>query len=322
MDSFLQTILAGAAGPMLPSAFLFAAVVAVTFGIGLAVQSRGDIRKRATHVGVIDIDLRARDARSPLADSQAASRKLTDYVTRNFVPDDQKQVARLRRQLVQAGYLQPSAVGWYFGARLGLALLLAGLAFAAVGIVPFTVSIEARWIATAGAGLFGYVLPPLHLRKRIGRNRDEHRAGFPDFMDLMVVCADSGLSMESAIDRVGRELAISYPSLSGNLGMAVLEMRAGRTLGEALDHLGERLAIEEARAFATLLQQSEELGSSLTEALRVYSDDMRHQRLSRAEEKAYALPAKLVIPLGLFVFPILLVVTMMPVYIRLKGYGP
>ena len=122
-------------------------------------------------------------------------------------------------------------------------------------------------------------------------------------MDLLVVCADAGLSMEAALDRVGRELADSYRSLCANIHMATLEMRAGRTLSETLDHLADRLGLEEARSFATLLQQSEKLGSSLTEALRVYSDDMRHKRLSRAEEKAYSLPAKLSVPLTLCVFP-------------------
>ena len=103
-----------------------------------------------------------------------------------------------------------------------------------------------------------------------------------------------GLSMEAALDRVGRELGDSYPSLTANIHMTNLEIRAGRTMSEALEHLGDRLGLEEARSFATLIQQSAELGSSITEALRVYSDDMRHKRLSRAEEKAYSLPAKLV----------------------------
>ena len=140
----------------------------------------------------------------------------------------------------------------------------------------------------------------------------------PDFMDLLVVCADAGLSMEAALDRVGRELANSYRSLSANIHMATLEMRAGRTLSETLDHLADRLGLEEARSFATLLQQSEKLGSSLTEALRVYSDDMRHKRMSRAEEKAYSLPAKLSVPLTLCVFPVVIIVILLPVYVRLK----
>ena len=90
-------------------------------------------------------------------------------------------------------------------------------------------------------------------------------------MDLLVVCADAGLSMEAALDRVGRELGMSYPSLSANIHMANLEIRAGRTMTEALEHLGDRLGLDEARSFATLIQQSDELGSSIGDALRVYS---------------------------------------------------
>jgi tight adherence protein C len=137
-------------------------------------------------------------------------------------------------------------------------------------------------------------------------------------MDLLVVCADSGLSMEAALERVGRELGGSYPSLCANLHMTNLEIRAGRTMTEALDHLGDRLGLEEARSFATLIQQSAELGSSITDALRVYSDDMRHKRLSRAEEKAYSLPAKLTIPMMLCIFPVLFVVILLPVIVRLS----
>jgi len=131
------------------------------------------------------------------------------------------------------------------------------------------------------------------------------------------VCADAGLAMEAALDRVGRELGDSYPSLSANAYMTTLEMRAGRTLSEALEHFGDRLGLEEARSFATLLQQSEELGSSLTAALRVYSDDMRHKRMSRAEEKAYSLPAKLAIPMMVCIFPVLFVVILCPVIVRM-----
>src|SRR4029079_8307172 len=97
-------------------------------------------------------------------------------------------------------------------------------------------------------------------------------------MDLMVVCADSGLSMEASLDRVGRELGDSYPSLTANIHMTNLEIRAGKTMTDSLEHFGDRLGLEEARSFATLIQQSAELGSSITDALRVYSDDMRHKR--------------------------------------------
>jgi tight adherence protein C len=124
--------------------------------------------------------------------------------------------------------------------------------------------------------------------------------------------------MEAALDRVGRELGDSYPSLSANIYMTTLEIRAGRPLSEAFEHFAERLGLDEARSFATLLQQSQELGSSLTEALRVYSDDMRHKRMSLAEEKAYSLPAKLSVPLILCIFPVIIVVILLPVYVRVK----
>jgi len=88
-------------------------------------------------------------------------------------------------------------------------------------------------------------------------------------------------------------------------------------MSEALEHLGDRLGIDEARSFATLIQQSAELGSSITDALRVYSDDMRHKRLSRAEEKAYSLPAKLSVPMMVCIFPVLFVVILLPVIVRL-----
>ncbi len=167
------------------------------------------------------------------------------------------------------------------------------------------------------AGVVGYLLPSIYLDRMIAKKRMEHQAGFPDFMDLLVVCADAGLSMEASHDRVGRELGDSYPSLTANIHMANLEIRAGRTMTEALEHFGDRLGLEEARSFATLIQQSDELGSSISDALRVYSDDMRHKRLSRAGEKAYSLPAKLAVPMMVCIFPVLFVVILLPVIVRL-----
>jgi len=172
------------------------------------------------------------------------------------------------------------------------------------------------WLFVMTAGVCGYLAPSLYLDRRVAKRRVEHQLGFPDFLDLMVVCADAGLAMEAALDRVAREVAVSYRSLSANIHITNLEIRAGRTLTEALDHLADRLGLEEARSFANLIQQSEELGSSISNALRVYSDDMRHKRMSRAEEKAYALPAKLTVPMMLCIFPAIFIVILTPVMVR------
>ena len=200
--------------------------------------------------------------------------------------------------------------------KAALSALVIGLATLAFFLIPLEGG-PVFWLWVGVAGTVGYLGPSMYIDKRIRASKAEHQAGFPDFMDLLVVCADAGLSMEASLDRVGRELSDSYPSLTANLHMTNLEIRAGRTMTDALEHLGDRLGIEEARSFSTLIQQSAELGSSITEALRVYSDDMRHKRLSRAEEKAYSLPVKLSLPMMICIFPVLFVVILLPVFVRL-----
>ena len=217
---------------------------------------------------------------------------------------------------MQAGIYNPRAAAYFFFARLILALVLAAAGFFVLPMFHNTGQ-STFWLFVLAGGVCGYLAPTFYLDHRIKRKRQEHRSGFPDLMDLMVVCADAGLAMEASLDRIGRELGNSYPSLSANIHMANLEIRAGRTITEALEHLGDRLGLEEARSFATLIQQSDELGSSISDALRVYSDDMRHKRLSRAEEKAYALPAKLSVPMMVCIFPVLFVVILCPVIVRL-----
>ena len=252
-------------------------------------------------------------ARSLRYSSMRAAQKLVAYTTKHYSSVDSKDMKMLRRRLVQAGIYNPRAVGLFLpGARRCGAL---GLALAAFFILPMFGIVRPRlsfWLFVMVGGVLGYLGPSFYLDRRIKAKRLEHQAGFPDFMDLLVVCADAGLSMEAALDRVGRELGDSYPSLTANIHMANLEIRAGRTMTEALEHLGDRLGLEEARSFATLIQQSDELGSSITDALRVYSDDMRHKRLSRAEEKAYSLPAKLAVPMMVCIFPVLFVVILLP----------
>ena len=147
----------------------------------------------------------------------------------------------------------------------------------------------------------------------------EYRNGFPDFMDLMIVCSDAGMAMEAGIERVSKELAATYPSLSQNLQLVSLELRAGRSLDDALKSLADRLSLDEVRSFATLLQQSKELGTSLSGALRVFSDEMRHKRMSLAEEKAHALPAKMSVPVTVCILPVVLMIAIIPIIVKMTA---
>ena len=307
----------GDSSTMMVSAFVFLSAAALAFGVMAVLQVRLAVKRRAAEIGTTGTSVSADDPRSLRYASKIATQRLIDYTAKHYSGENAGEVKELRRRLIQAGYLDPRAPAFFFFARAVAAIVLSVAAFL---IAPYLLrdSSPAFWPVVLMGGIIGYFAPSIYLSRIISVRQVEHRTGFPDFMDLLVVCADAGLSMESALDRVGRELADSYRSLSANIHMATLEMRAGRTLSETLDHLADRLGLEEARSFATLLQQSEKLGSSLTEALRVYSDDMRHKRMSRAEEKAYSLPAKLSVPLTLCVFPVVIIVILLPVYVRLK----
>ena len=301
---------------LMMSVLVFAATTMLAFGVMAMVRVRGDVKRRTAGL-TLDPGPGEPAGRSLRHASVQATQRLIDYTNRHFSPSGEGDLRRLRRRLIQAGFLDPRAGAFYFLARLVMAVVLTGVA---LFLGPLLVDGKSQmfWPMVWFAAIGGYMTPSLYVSRRISKRRKEHRAGFPDFMDLLVVCADAGLSMEAALDRVGREIADSYPSLSSNIYMTTLEMRAGRTMSEALEQLADRLGLEEARSFATLLQQSEELGSSLTEALRVYSDDMRHKRMSIAEEKAYSLPAKLSVPLILCIFPVIIIVILLPVYVQVK----
>jgi tight adherence protein C len=301
---------------MMLALLVFLTATTIAFGVMATIHARGAVKRRTAGIaeGMGD-DGQPRALRNS---SLKAVQRLLDYTSKHYSTSDRDkgEMKVLRRRMIQAGIFDARAVGYFFVARTALAV---GLAVASFVLVPMIVTLGGPmfWLTVMLGGIIGYVGPSMYVDRRIATRRHEHRAGFPDFMDLLVVCADSGLSMEASLARVGHELADSYPSLGANLHIANLEIRAGRSLTEALEHLGDRLGLDEARSFATLIQQSAELGSSITDALRVYSDDMRHKRLSRAEEKAYSLPAKLSLPMMICIFPVLFVVILLPVFVRL-----
>ena len=301
---------------VLLSLLIFLAAGTLAFAGMAYVRVRGSVKRRTARI----VDERVRqgdDKRSLRYSSLKAVTQLIEYTSKHYVGGNEENMRVVRQRMVQAGIYDPRGGCLLLrrAHRTGSPARDRRLHFLAGFLHP--TSGTGGWLMALVGGIAGYIGPSMYIDKRISTRKDEHRRGFPDFMDLLVVCADSGLSMEASLERVGRELGESYPSLCTNIHMTNLEIRAGRNLKEALEHFGGRLALEEARAFATLINQSIDLGSSITDALRVYSDDMRHKRLSRAEEKAYALPAKLSLPMMVCIFPVLFVVILLPVYVKL-----
>ncbi len=311
MDS--ATTILGQDAPLMLSILIFLATGTLAFAVMLGIRAREAVRRRAVRVGLDEGSAGGR--RSLRFSGLKAAQKLIDYTTQHYSAADSGDMKVLRQRLVAAGIYDPHAAAYYFLTRAIGAVALAIGAYFGLSMLDFQGKMS-FWLLIIAGGGFGYMAPTVYIDRRIAARRREHQAGFPDFMDLLVVCADAGLAMEAALDRVGRELGVSYPSLAANIHMANLEIRAGRTMTEALNHLGDRLGLDEARSFATLIQQSDELGSSISDALRVYSDDMRHKRLSRAEEKAYSLPAKLAVPMMVCIFPVLFIVILCPVIVR------
>lgn len=302
-------------GSMLLALLVFLAVGTMTFAVMALVRARGAVKRRTMGIGD---EAPSKSSRSLRYSSLKAITHLIEYTTKHYSGTNNDTMKVLRTRLIRAGIYDSRGIAFFFIARTALAVGLAAVLFL---LLPLVVGYGGSffWLMVIVGGIAGYVGPSMYIDRRIAARIIEHRSGFPDLMDLLVVCADSGLSMEASLERVGRELGDTYPSLTANIHVTNLEIRAGRSLKDALERFADRLALDEARSFATLINQSIDLGSSITEALRVYSDDMRHQRLSRAEEKAYALPAKLALPMMACIFPVIFVVILLPVFIRVHN---
>lgn len=218
----------------------------------------------------------------------------------------------LRRRLRQAGLQSASAVVWFYGLRAVLMIVLTPLVLVGATILANGVSPPIAIVAGAiGAGL-GYIFPSFLLDFRVNNLKREYQEGFPDVLDLLVICVESGLGVEAGLARICDELGESFPNLRKILTLTLMEVRAGRDRAEAFRDLGMRLGIPEAVSFGRLVVQTEELGSSIAQTLRIAADEMRVRRITRAEEYAMSLPVRLVVPLGIFVFPGILVVTLLP----------
>ncbi|GAC1425111.1 MAG: type II secretion system F family protein [Burkholderiaceae bacterium] len=227
---------------------------------------------------------------------------------------------RLRSTLIHAGFFNQDGVVIYTIGKwvlLGLFPLTGAVVLANLGRSDALTKITAMFVLL----MIAYFLPRAFLSRRQRWLQDKYRVTFPDVLDMLVVCVNAGLSLDAALNRVTQEFGPENAELRANLDLMAGEMRAGRSSVEALKDCAERLGLPEAMSLATLLQQSIELGTDVATSLTTFSDEMRDKRMSRAEEKAAALPPKLTLPLGLFIFPVVLIVVLTPVVLRIIRSG-
>jgi len=227
------------------------------------------------------------------------------------MPKTREKQSGVRQSLARAGIYSPSAVKLVTGCKvifLGLGLVVGYVVGVAADLLLLGVSF---------GGLIGYLLPVLWLRRRIMMNQRDLTYGLADALDLMVVCVESGLTVDAAMQRVGQELSLVHPALSRELGIAHMETRVGLARTEALRNLGNRTGNAAVQSLVAMLVQADRFGTSIAQALRIHADTLRQNRQFAAEEMAAKASVKMTFPLVLFVFPATFIILAGPSVIKM-----
>jgi tight adherence protein C len=227
-------------------------------------------------------------------------------------PDDEEELSKTRLMLLRAGYGHKDAVRTLTAAQflLGLGMLAAGAVYTL--LLAGEMSSFNMFLYTVLPGAVGYYAPKYWLQKRVAKRQEEIQDGFPDALDLLLVCVEAGQSLDQSIVRMAKEIEPSYPALSQEFITVAQEMKAGKDKPDVLRSMAERCDLNDITSFVTVLIQSASFGTSIAEALRVYADEMRDKRVMRAEEKANVLPTKLTVGTMMFCVPPLLIILIGP----------
>lgn len=301
------------AGPII-LAVVFLTVVLAVYAIGSLVTSRDPVQHRL--VGdAVDTEVVTPNLRRDRDSSFWASMVRT--IENHGFPMNEKARTAMRMRMYQAGFTRPSAVAIHYilrfviaiGAPIGFLLLLPSIA-------P-DMSVKKIFMWTGVVTFMAIFLPRLYVSHRIDKRKLFYTEAFPDALDMLVVCVEAGLALDAAIARVGEKIARAHPLLAEQFAMVSLELRAGKSRMDALRNMAERVDIDELNSFITLLIQSDQLGTSMAQTLRVYAEEMRIKRMLRAEEMAHKLPVKLVVPLVTCILPAMITAVLLPAMIRI-----
>lgn len=249
-------------------------------------------------------------------DDATRGQRLLERLGRGLTPSSIAKRESTADKLALLGYRRPQDLRLFFGLKLvvGVALPLLTMGFNLVtGLFP-TDSTLALILASFGLGL---ILPDYMLAKKVRQRQTILRRGLPDVLDMMVVCAEAGLGLNAAIQRVALEMEIQHPFLADELKTTMLQMGAGMESRTALQELANRTGMAEMRALVSTLQQAMRYGTSISETLRVFSEEMRNKRLEAAQEKAAKISVQMLIPVALCMLPAVLVIVMAPPMIKL-----
>lgn len=310
---FLNTINAKLIDMMGPFGPLMAVGLLGVFLILLVLPSM--LQKQADPLDKLKASSRTRDALDAperLRASQGTD-KLDKYSS-FLEPQDEEEYTAIRLKLIQAGYRTKSAVKTYHFSQfaLGIILLLLGVAYSIYQSYTSDPSTKSTILSIVLPGVVGYMLPKYWVNKRQKERQDQMVNGFPDSLDMMLVCVKAGQSLDQSIIRVAHELKSGFPALAEEYEQVSHEMKAGKDKTQVLRDMSERAGVADIASFVTVLIQSQQFGTSIAESLRVFSAEMRDKRVMRAEEKANKLPTKMTLATMMFTVPPLLIILIGP----------
>jgi tight adherence protein C len=232
-----------------------------------------------------------------------------------IIPISAMEALKLQKQLLQAGYRSPEAATAFRAIQVTLFVAIPSLVVTACVLLNRSAS-DMAVFGMVGAAV-GFYLPRYILRKMISGRQQRITWGLADAMDLMVVAVEAGLGLNAALNRVGDELKTLHPDMHTEIELVNLEIRVGRSREEALRNLAERTGVEDIRSFVALLIQADRYGSSIAKAVRIFADSLRTKRRQRAEQISQKAALKLLFPLTMFLFPVIILVVLGPALLNL-----
>ena len=229
-------------------------------------------------------------------------------------PQNEKEYSAMRIKMLQAGYRTKDAVRYFHFAQFALGIfgLLGGVLYFLAVKAADNPDTQTTLMYILGPGGVGYMIPKYWINKRQAQRQEEITNGFPDALDMLLVCVEAGQSMDQAILRVSEELRASYASLADEFELVSHEIKAGKDKSSVLNDMAERCGVSDIASFVTVLVQSASFGTSVADALRVYAAEMRDKRVMRAEEKANKLPTKMTLATMMLTVPPLLIILIGP----------
>lgn len=296
---------------------LLALIVVAVGSVATAawVYSAEQARRQLVHRAAAPASLAAGDYRVVI--SEKAGESLTERLLRRM-PQRWSINAKTSELLLHAGYGNATAPVAYASIRVGITALLVMLA---IGFAPKThFRMYLLYVIIAAAG--GWMLPMWYVTRAARTRQDRVRRSLPDCLDLLVVCIEAGISLDAALLRVAKDMSSPHPILARELLIINQKTNAGMTRQDALKGLWERTGVGEVRALVSHIVQGEKWGTSTGKVLRVYAETLRRERKQAAEKKAATAPVKMLVPLGVFIFPAILLVVMGPVVVAVsKMFG-